>query len=249
MKGKASLGKEKAVALITVLLILALLIIMVVSWAATSTIEVRSSHSYTETQRAKVIAQGGLASAVNLLRSNIPEPAGIDQDAANAPAVNWSVNPGRLAIFDDSGKDRFVPLHTGAADVSPSETRDPDVFSVDLNEPVPGTSAPAVTYALGEDGMAKPDQPAPSMRVKWVNLLKDPSQPESEMNPITGRYAFWIDDESSKLNFNTARGKPSAEEDPDFHRQLDLGMMPSVFQLGDGSTKFRNTELGEEHGR
>jgi prepilin-type N-terminal cleavage/methylation domain-containing protein len=57
-----------------------------------------------------------------------------------------------------------------------------------------------------------------AIRVKWINLLQDPTQLASESNPIIGRYPFWIDDESTKVNFNTAYGKPAAATlfgDPD----------------------------------
>ena len=53
------------------------------------------------------------------------------------------------------------------------------------------------------------------MRVKWVPVLDDPSKDADKKNPITARYAFWIDDESSRINFNTALGKPSrTDQDP-----------------------------------
>jgi len=46
----------------------------------------------------------------------------------------------------------------------------------------------------------------PSIQAPWVNILKDPQVAASGTNPIIGRYAFWVDDESAKLNINTADG-------------------------------------------
>jgi len=56
------------------------------------------------------------------------------------------------------------------------------------------------------------------MRVAWKPVLADPSIPADPTNAIVGRYAFWIDDESSKLNYNTAPGK-----DPDIRTHQSKG--------------------------
>ena len=39
-------------------------------------------------------------------------------------------------------------------------------------------------------------------------VLKDPTRAVGRTNKIVGRYGFWIDDENSKINVNTAYGKP-----------------------------------------
>ena len=58
----------------------------------------------------------------------------------------------------------------------------------------------------GGTGNAVPYLPMP---VKWLYVLKDgtvrsASNPATETNPMVGRTAFWTDDESCKLNVNTA---------------------------------------------
>ena len=47
----------------------------------------------------------------------------------------------------------------------------------------------------------------------WIYVAQDPSQPLGTANPIIGRYAFWTDDEASKLNLNTA-GMPTVTTPP-----------------------------------
>lgn len=230
---------KRAIALVTVLLIVAMLSILVIAYLSSMVTEHRASNSYVDTQRAKLIAHGGLAHAIEILRTNIPEPAKINESAETAPGMNWSINPGRLIVFDEHGKETKIPLHTGIAVNSPDQTNDPDVYSVDLNEPVPGKKIPAITYAFDSFGEAVPEQEAPLMRVKWVNILQDPSLPPSDENPIVARHAFWIDDESGKINFNTALGKPSRIDDPEgFHQQLRLGMMPPLFRQGAGNVEY-----------
>ncbi|RYD43172.1 MAG: hypothetical protein EOP83_32035, partial [Verrucomicrobiaceae bacterium] len=35
--------------------------------------------------------------------------------------------------------------------------------------------------------------------VQWIPVLKDPSEPPSDKNPMIGRYAYWVDLENTKL--------------------------------------------------
>lgn len=73
---------------------------------------------------------------------------------------------------------------------------------------------------LGPSDVSHPNDQRISMPVKWIYRLQDgslgtldasgnflPFQGENsatEENPITGRFAFWTDDESTKINLNTA---------------------------------------------
>jgi hypothetical protein len=76
------------------------------------------------------------------------------------------------------------------------------------------------------------------MRVRWMNVLSDPSKPASAENRLSSRYAFWMDDESTKLNFNTAVGKPSPGADPSFEAQLKSGFLTPVFKRGTKTITF-----------
>ncbi|MEI9999098.1 MAG: hypothetical protein WDO13_07960 [Verrucomicrobiota bacterium] len=44
------------------------------------------------------------------------------------------------------------------------------------------------------------------MKVGWINVLPNPGQAASATNPIVGRVAYWVDDDSCKVNINTANG-------------------------------------------
>ena len=58
---------------------------------------------------------------------------------------------------------------------------------------------------LDPDGTAVPVLPLP---VKWLYILRDgsigPASKATKANPMVARTAFWTDDESAKLNINTA---------------------------------------------
>ncbi len=68
-----------------------------------------------------------------------------------------------------------------------------------------------VTSLLDEDGLKMPGgEPVPflPMPVRWLYVLRDGTIGNetlaTENNPIVGRTAFWTDDESCKININTA---------------------------------------------
>lgn len=240
MKNHFFRKENRAIALVTVLLIIAMMAILVMTFFSTMTIEHRSAVSFADTQRAKMVSQGAVAHAIELLRTNIPDPAPIDRSAANAEAKAWVINPGLLTVQTDNSGPVEINLHSGAADQAPDTTGDPDVFSVDLNEPVPGKLVPAICYVQDENGIVDTQSDPPVMRVKWVNILQDPSKEASVDNPVIARHAFWIDDESGKINFNTAMGKPDPGEDRNYDKQRAAGMMPSGF-VG-GSTDMRQND-------
>lgn len=79
------------------------------------------------------------------------------------------------------------------------------------------------------------------MRVKWVNLLRDPSTPASADNRLTGRYAFWMDDESSRINYNLALGKPVRTSGQNFGDHYKAGFVTPLFTKGDANTNSSNT--------
>ena len=245
--GRRSLGKRGA-ALVLTLILVSMLTILVMACFVTMSVEMRAAHAYSDSQRAKMLAQGAVAHGISLLRENIPDPAPISDSAGTARALNWAVNPGRLAVFDDRGGVEFTDLHTGRAEIDPDQTQDPDVHSVDLNEPLPGKTYPAIAMALDEKGAPDPAADIPPMRIGWIPMLRNPAEEASADNPITGRYAFWMDDESARINFNVALGKP-ARSDPDpqfFWEQYDLGLMTPLFTSGRGDVEYNSGSKDRE---
>ena len=232
--------KERGAALILTLIVVSMLTILVLAYLFTMRTERQAAHAYANTQRAKMVAQGAVSHGIAILRTNIPDPALISETAGNAPGENWAVNPGRLTTFDDSGNVNHIPLHSGEVLVSPNLTADPDVHSADLNEPLPGSSMPMIAAGVDSAGNPSLNSDPPPMRVRWVPVLKDPSKTASKDNPITGRYAFWMDDESSKINFNTALGKPArGDNDPQgFWEQYDIGLLTPLFTQGAGDVEY-----------
>ena len=96
-----------------------------------------------------------------------------------------------------------------------------------------GGSTPAVVKPQGTS--TSPDNLRLAMPVKWLYMLKDGTlaplsdslrfpaggnSSPSETNPIVGRIAFWADDESCKVNINTA-SEPTYMGQPTYYHERD----------------------------
>jgi hypothetical protein len=232
--------KSAGVALIITLFVLSILTILIIGFLSTMLLERRAATAYSETQQAKLVAQGALAHAIDLLRTNIPDPAAITAGPDTAPGINWVINPGRLTLFSgNNSTPQYVSLHTGAVTAPPASPTAPrDAESYDLNRPLPGQTTPLITGTMTSAGA-----PAPVMRVQWVNLQSDPTKPAGATNPLAARYAFWIDDECARLNFNVASGKPPNTPGTTFGDELQQGFMTPTFTLGDPVTVYGGTGM------
>jgi hypothetical protein len=235
-------GATSGVALVMTLITLSIVALLLVGFLSSMSLERQAAHAFADGQRAKLIAQGAVAHAVDLLRTNIPDPARLSQGPQRLPTgvvdglgnmspVNWVVNPGRLTVIRPNAAPQFIPLHTGAVTSAPDPSLPPDAASYDLNQPLPGQTTPVITGVPANGSTT-----APPMRIAWVNLQQDPSSAPSASNPLVGRYAFWIDDECSRLNFNTALGKPPQTTGTMFGDQLANDFVTPLFPRGDNTT-------------
>lgn len=118
--------------------------------------------------------------------------------------ANWAASP---ALFTDLN----APIITKSGS------------STNTNYPIldPGATNSVQGFAITNAPNATTDQPAP-MPVNWLYVLQDgnlvaPSAGSgntttvtgaTSSNPIIGRIAFWADDETCKININTAAGMP-----------------------------------------
>jgi hypothetical protein len=179
---------------------LVLATILAVGFATSMRTERQASVSMANNQNAELIARAAVDHATALLSKNIPQP--LPPGVSPTPS-NWSVAPGCLFVWNAATSSyTTVPLSSGDS----TNTADPDLNQVDAN------GNPAIT-------LPTPSPTAtPVIRAAWVNVLADPSQPANgsaallngTKNQIIGRYAFWMDDENSKINITTAYGRPDS---------------------------------------
>ncbi|HET6409007.1 MAG TPA: hypothetical protein VFG14_14060, partial [Chthoniobacteraceae bacterium] len=95
------------------LITLTILVVLIIGFLSSMTLERRAAGAFADAERAKLIANGALSHAIDILRTNIPEPAQLKDGPRSAPGVNWVSNPGRLTIIEDGQPPRYVALHSG----------------------------------------------------------------------------------------------------------------------------------------
>ncbi len=179
--------RERGVALLLTLAILVLLTIFVVAYTVMARLEVYSARSSLEGERAQYLGGIAIDDVVAKLRDNIP---------LNEP---WAVGPGQLCYYNSSTATwTTINLFSGAAASSTTGT-------VALNAALPGESTSYPIMPVNNE------YPTPNaMVVAWINVLQDGTRSidsgysPSKNNPIVGRYAYWVDTETSKVNLNTA---------------------------------------------
>ncbi len=191
-------GPKPGSALLITLLVMALMTIIVVAFLGTMNWEVQSSRRGYEYQRARAMTIYGTSSAIAQIRAALGQwdaPYGDSDMGYNgfvgaspaAPPTNfWSVSPGIISIWS----------YTSSTPV----TNYP-LFSYTTNSP-----ALANLNAADENGAYPILGNSTPLNVDWVNVLNNPTNTASATNQIVGRYAFWVDDENSKININTADG-------------------------------------------
>jgi len=177
-------------ALIVTLVVLVLITILVVSLSSMVGLERATTHESFENQRARELANVAVDEVAATLRDNIP--------TNNL----WAVAPGRLTYFTSLATTTNISLCSGQASGVTSSTG-----QVDLNAPILGSSP--TSYAIISPNTEY--TAAPQMPMGWVEVLQDgtlvrpgAASSTSASNPVIGRYAYWVDTETSKANINTA---------------------------------------------
>jgi len=202
---------KKGSALVITLFFLVLIAIMILSMSDSSRIERGASVSYLNELLSSQMAERGLNHVTATLNK---ETADINR--------NWISQPGQLVIGAEQDNQATVPLDerkvlTGAVENETSLTA-PKIIPLHSGVPsgtTPSSSVlepPDLNVSGWESGGERLiiDKPV-SLRVKWVYVRQDGTLETSEApdltsttNPIIGRYAFWADDESTKVNLNLA---------------------------------------------
>jgi len=183
--------RSRAAALVVTLCVVLLLSLLVVSLTVAMRMDRQASHYFSERSRAEFFAREGVESAKGILGG-----------AIGATDCSWISMPGRvLAWTNGQTWSNAVPydLHSGAL----TNGATPDLAARDLNRVVLSEDS----RSLITGGTAN-DTP---MKLGWIYVRKDGTRDDNQnpsltdkTNPIIGRFAFWTDDESSRVNLNTA---------------------------------------------
>jgi hypothetical protein len=223
----------KGAAIISVLLVLTVLTIMVVAFLQSMRIDRLTARAYLNKTKAEMAADGGTDVAMDRLkRLMLQKPY--------------------FAIGYEAHASEIIPVFFGSIDGNSAPTST-YLISTDTPEVAPtafsSTDSTELNFKIGpnEYWMGSPvvDGTALNAPAKayWINVLQNPSLPNQpdpgagNYNPIIARYAFWIEDETAKLDFNTIGNKdgPSGSflrsATGNVLSDLDIGALPLVGKL------------------
>ncbi|MDQ3622644.1 MAG: Verru_Chthon cassette protein A [Verrucomicrobiota bacterium] len=130
--------------------------------------------------------------------------------------ADWDKKPGLFTDLNEPVTDRFETKNYPIID--PRAATDPAVQGFKLDTPPGGSKNEAAMpvrwlYVL-EDGSLSAPVSSDGAKVEFANGAPADKLPSRE-NPIVGRVAFWTDDDSCKININTAGGDEwKASEEP-----------------------------------
>ncbi len=198
------LRAERGMALLVVLSIVVWLTLLVVCLALAMRMERRAAHYYAERSRADFYAREGVESVVAALRH------------ATDTNRQWISMPGQIASStNDIASAETIVLYSGSA---PSG----DTNAADLNRTVlSDDEKEAVTGVSGQP-----------MNVSWIYVRKDgfrtASASTDPANPVVGRYAYWTDDESSRIDLNTAWKRSGNTSSVNHPSQVNLLAIPGI---------------------
>ncbi|MEZ0298527.1 MAG: hypothetical protein ACAI35_18925 [Candidatus Methylacidiphilales bacterium] len=195
---------EQSSALVVTLLLTSLITILLIGFVGSMRMEVVSARSHYNGICAQIYAE----TAVNIGAARL-----------QTGTINrtWISQPGRLLVSQigtNQPVNISIDLSSGWLDDTSSDV------TVDLN--------PRSQLSFGKNLIASTNTP---LRVRWIYIrqngtLETNAPPAySSFNPVVGRFAFWTDDESAKINANTAwqRGTNHSNIDTSGHpSQVDV---------------------------
>lgn len=215
--------RKRGSALLITLAFLVLVAILVVGLAETMRIERTSARTHLERTRAMDFAQMGVERMVGQLHSKLAYTN-----------INWVSLPGQI-ISSGSGFGKLtnsVDLYSG---ITTNTTLVGTLHAPNLNAQILQDQTPG-SYLITDrtKDPADPSSGIVELPLKWIYVRQDGSSSTAEppeltnkLNPIVGRYAYWTDDESSKINYNLAWRRTATV--PDGHpSKINLPSLPGM---------------------
>lgn len=187
-----------------ILSVIVVLSVIIVALAVATRLERQAAHYHQARAQADLLAKEG----VEYVKAGI-------QYATTDTNRQWITRPGQIISFTNGMADSSVEvinLFSGAATNSVASGH--PLAAPDLNRRVlSDDSQPGIYPEANQE-----------MRVSWVYIRKDGSRETNQFpnlldknNPIIGRFAYWADDESARIDLNTAwkkSGNTSSENHP-----------------------------------
>ncbi len=175
---------ERGVALVLTLSILALVTLLLIAFVGSMRVENAASKNFNEVIKARELAQAGVDEAVGAIRLAAPIIGPLPNGS------NYVTAPGMIYTSAAGGAWVAHPLYTS---VNPIDPPNPSLLArvVDLN----------TNYVITGQGTLYTVGNVP-LYAGWSNIvITNAAAPNGQ---LVGRYAYWVDDESAKVNLNAA---------------------------------------------
>lgn len=195
-----SLSRQRAAALIVVLSVIVLISVLVVGMTIATRMERSASFYDRERGRADFLARMGVDYGQALLM----DATAADRFWVSSPGRIVASAPGTFAELSES-----ITLSSGYTNNATSDV------STDVNR----------TALIGADRILDPNGPA--FHVRWIYVQEDGSFSDTMNAQSVGRFAFWVDDESSRVNLNTASRRSAVQPDS-WPSQIELGALQGL---------------------
>lgn len=225
-------GRLTGFALVLTLIILLLASVTVIAFLTTTVTERTTAVAYGRLEKADLFVQAGVEAAIARLVTEMTYRPYHAIGYRNVAVGNFGTPPTSLTevVPVIIGPRTTTPSTTATYNSSPG----PDVYLVSTVDPVgtdpPGSTAPTgltssnsvdlndnhlSTEPRGWIGSPTTSTGILPYRALWIDILRDPNQPMqpdpsvANYNPVIGRYAYWIEDETSKLDVSIIGNKDS----------------------------------------
>jgi uncharacterized protein (TIGR02600 family) len=222
--------RSSGAALVLVLCCLVLLLALSLGFFLSATGESRNTAAFAEGNRARSLAESTVGYVIGQLRDATCQDR-TDLSWVSQPGLvrtfNSTGTPDTAYKLYSSATPRVTGNFDPASDIPPTDWKTRTAEYVDLNSPVIRKSGATATvyypilnpaaegavdgfavdaaWKTDTNGDGTSDIPMP---VQWMYILQDgaigPASNETDTNRIVGRVAFWADDDTCKLNINTA---------------------------------------------
>ena len=208
----------QGMSLLIVLAFIVIISVLVVGFSESMRLLRPSAASHLERARANQFAWSGVERVI----------ATLNQQTADTNK-NWVSQPGQL-VTGNLGTilTNVVPLHSGMAVSSANPVfAPPNLNVVTYRDPA--------SHLLTEKPDATGTNAIP-MQVAWIYVRQsgamdtNSSPTVSTNDPIVGRYAYWTDDESSKINYNMAWGRSGNTNAPGHPTRIELSALTNFSQ-------------------
>ncbi len=219
-------SRHRGVALVLVLSCLVLVAALAIGFLLSTTTELRSTTVFAEGSRARLFADDAVNLVIGQLRD--ATTGGSNVAWASQPGMIKTFDdqgaPKTAYKLYSSPTLRVSGVFNPDDDAPPAEWATRPAEYIDLNSPltvrdkayypiidpaaigkVEGFSVSDSAFLTDTNGDGKNDIPMPA---QWLYVLEDgtigPASLGTAQNPIAGRLAFWTDDDTCKINVNTA---------------------------------------------